>query len=133
MSDEATVRRELRDPNLAADPGDVRGDVPEVRPALAPAREGEEERKVPLFSNDESQRLRSRWESLQVGFVDEPKKSVEQADRLVTETINNLSEGFSRQHHNLEQQWHREGDVSTEDLRLALRRYRSFFERLLSL
>ena len=130
MSDEATVRRELRDPNFATE-GDGRGDVPEVR--SAPAREREEERIVPLFSNDESQRLRSRWESLQVGFVDEPKKSVEQADRLVTEAINNLSEGFSTQRHNLEQQWHREGDVSTEDLRLALRRYRSFFERLLSL
>jgi hypothetical protein len=52
----------------------------------------------------------------------EPKKSVEQADRLVTEAINNLAEGFSTQRHNLEQQWHREGDVSTEDLRLAFRR-----------
>jgi hypothetical protein len=137
MSDEVTARRELRDPNFAAEPadvsGDVRGDVPEVRPAPAPAREREEERIVPLFSNDEGQRLKSRWESLQVGFVDEPKKSVEQADRLVTDAINNLAEGFKTQRHNLEQQWHREGDVSTEDLRLAFRRYRSFFERLLSL
>jgi hypothetical protein len=131
MSDEVTVRRELRDPNSATDPGDV----PEIRRARAPAptREREEERIVPLFSNDEGQRLRSRWESLQVGFVDEPKKSVEQADRLVTEAINNLAEGFATQRHSLEQQWHREGDVSTEDLRLAFRRYRSFFERLLSL
>jgi hypothetical protein len=131
MSDEVTLRRDLREPTFGTDPGDVRGDVPEVR--SAPAREREEERIVPLFSDDESQRLRSRWESLQVGFVDEPKKSVEQADRLVTEAINNLAEGFSTQRHNLEQQWHREGDVSTEDLRLALRRYRSFFERLLTL
>lgn len=137
MSDEVTARRELRDPSFTTDPGDMRGDVPDVRPAPAPApapvREREEERTLPLFSDDESQRLKSRWESLQVGFVDEPRKSVEQADRLVTEAINNLAEGFSTQRHNLEQQWHREGDVSTEDLRLALRRYRSFFERLLSL
>jgi hypothetical protein len=133
MSDEATARRELRDPNFMRDPGDVRGDVPEVQPAPAPAREREDERIVPLFSNDEGQRLRSRWESLQVAFVDEPKTSVEQADRLVTEAISNLAEGFSTQRHSLEQQWHREGDVSTEDLRVAFRRYRSFFERLLSL
>jgi len=131
MSDEATVGRELRHPNFMTDPGDVRGDAPEIQPV--PAREREEERIVPLFSNDESQRLRSRWESLQVAFVDEPKTSVEQADRLVTEAISNLAEGFSTERHNLEQQWHREGDVSTEDLRLAFRRYRSFFERLLSL
>jgi hypothetical protein len=131
MSDEVTVRRELRVPGFVTEPGDVRGDVPEIRPA--PAREREEERIVALFSNDECQRLRSRWESLQGGFVDEPKKSVEQADRLVTEAINNLAEGFSTQRQNLEQQWHREGDVSTEDLRLAFRRYRSFFERLLSI
>jgi hypothetical protein len=95
MSDEVTVRRELRDPSFAADPGDVRGEVPEVRPA--PTREQEEERNVPLFSNDECQRLRPRWESLQVGFVDEPKKSVEQADRLVTEAINNLADEIQEQ------------------------------------
>ncbi len=100
-------------------------------PSRIPNRETEP--MLPLFSNEESQGLRSRWENLQVGFVDEPKQAVEQADRLVTEAINELSKGFSSQREKLEQQWHREHDVSTEDLRLAFRRYRSFFERLLSM
>jgi hypothetical protein len=86
-----------------------------------------------LLGGDESRNLRSRWESLQVGFVDEPRHSVEQADQLVTEAINSLSKGFSSQRERLEQQWHRDQDVSTEELRLAFRRYRSFFERLLSM
>jgi hypothetical protein len=77
--------------------------------------------------------LRSRWESLQVAFVDEPRHAVEEADRLVTETVESLSKGFAAEREKLEKQWHRGEDVSTEDLRLALRRYRSFFERLLSI
>jgi hypothetical protein len=88
---------------------------------------------VPLFSDEECQSLRSRWESLQVGFVDEPRQSVERADQLVNEAINGLAHGFSSQRERLEQQWHRDQAVSTEDLRLAFRRYRSFFERLVSM
>jgi hypothetical protein len=88
---------------------------------------------MPLFSGNDAQALRSRWETLQIGFVDEPKNSVEEADRLVSETINTLSRGFAAEREKLEAQWHRGEDVSTEDLRLALRRYRSFFERLLSI
>ena len=88
---------------------------------------------MPLFSGEECQSLRSRWESLQVGFVDEPRQSVEHADQLVNEAINGLVRGFSSQRERLEQQWHRDQAVSTEDLRLAFRRYRSFFERLVSM
>ena len=88
---------------------------------------------MPLFSANETQGLRSRWENLQVGFIDEPKHAVEEADRLVSETINALSKGFAAEREKLEQQWHRGEEASTEDLRLALRRYRSFFERLLSI
>jgi hypothetical protein len=88
---------------------------------------------VPLFSGNESDNLRSRWENVQVSFVDEPRRAVEQADRLVTETIDGLSKGFAAQRERLEQQWHRDQNVSTEELRVAFRRYRSFFERLLSM
>ncbi len=88
---------------------------------------------VPLLSDDDCRNFRSRWENLQVGFVDEPRRAVEQADRLVTDAINTLAKGFSSQREGLEQKWHREQDASTEDLRQAFRRYRSFFERLLSL
>jgi len=64
--------------------------------------------------------------------VDEPRKSVENADSLVAAAIKRLAEIFARERSSLEQQWAQGGDVSTEDLRLALQRYRSFFDRLLS-
>jgi hypothetical protein len=69
---------------------------------------------------------------VQSGFVDEPRHAVEQADGLVAETIKRLAEVFAEERSQLETQWSRGEDVSTEDLRLALRRYRSFFDRLLS-
>ncbi|MGB7730610.1 MAG: hypothetical protein WBL50_21450 [Candidatus Acidiferrum sp.] len=76
--------------------------------------------------------MRSRWENLQVGFVDEPRHAVEQADQLVSEAIHELATQFASEREKLEKQWHAGSDVSTEDLRLAFQRYRSFFERLLS-
>jgi hypothetical protein len=100
---------------------------------MAPSRTREAEPIVPLFSPDECQSLRSQWESLQAGFVDEPRQAVEQADRLVTEAIDELAKGFSSQRQGLERQWHGENEASTEDLRQAFRRYRSFFERLLAM
>jgi len=90
------------------------------------------ERATPLFPSDQAQQLRSRWESVQAGFVDEPRRSVEQADGLVAEVIKSLAETFASERSNLEQQWGRGNNISTEDLRLALQRYRSFFDRLLS-
>lgn len=86
----------------------------------------------PLFSTDETRDFRARWDAIQVGFVDEPRRSVEQADNLVAETIKRLAEVFADERQRLEGQWTRGESVSTEDLRLALRRYRSFFGRLLS-
>ena len=86
-----------------------------------------------LFSAGEAGNLRSRWESIQVGFVDEPKRSVEEADQLVAAVISHLAEGFTTKRQRLESQWDRSDDVSTEDLRCSFRRYRSIFERLLSI
>ena len=94
-----------------------------------PARE----EATPLFAHDESQSLRARWDAIQVGFVDEPRRSVEEADHLVAETMKRLAEVFSNERQGLEHEWDRGGDVSTEDLRIALRRYRSFFGRLLAI
>lgn len=68
---------------------------------------------------------------MQSAFVDEPRKAVEEGDKLVATVMRRLAEGFANERSNLENQWARGGDVSTEDLRLALRRYRSFFDRLL--
>jgi hypothetical protein len=78
------------------------------------------------------QDLRTRWSTIQTSFVDEPRGAVQQADELVASAIKRLAESFADERNNLEQQWDRGDDVNTEDLRQALRRYRSFFERLLS-
>jgi hypothetical protein len=96
-----------------------------------PGRSGEE--LSPLLSSHETGEFRSRWNTIQTSFVDEPRKTVEQADELVAEIMQRLAQSFSDQRSNLERQWERADEVSTEDLRLALRRYRSFFDRLLSL
>jgi len=97
--------------------------------AAAPARDLET---GPLFSSDEAKTFRTQWDAIQVGFVDEPRQSVEQADSLVAAAMKRLAEQFSEERSRLEKQWDRGAYVSTEDLRLALRRYRSFFGRLLS-
>jgi hypothetical protein len=86
----------------------------------------------PLFSTDETKSFRSRWDTVQGGFVDEPRQAVEQANVLVAEAMKRLAEIFAAERTRLDGQWDRGDDVSTEDLRLALQRYRSFFGRLLS-
>jgi|SRR5579863_6478922 len=86
----------------------------------------------PLFSGNEANELRAQWDAVQVGFVDEPRRAVEQADKLVAGTMKRLAEIFADERGKLEGQWEQGQNVSTEDLRLALRRYRSFFNRLLS-
>ena len=70
--------------------------------------------------------------ALQAGFVDEPRSSVEKADQLVASVIQKLAQVFADERSKLESNWSKGGEVSTEDLRQALRRYRSFFDRLLS-
>lgn len=90
------------------------------------------ERVAPLFDDAATTDLRDRWTDVQAGFVDEPRSSVERADALVAEVMKRLADSFATERKALEQQWSRGDDVSTEDLRVALRRYRSFFDRLLS-
>jgi hypothetical protein len=100
----------------------------------APATPGKSTEELsPLLSQHETGEFRSRWSSIQTGFVDEPRKTVEQADELVAEIMQRLAQSFSDQRTSLEKQWERSDEVSTEELRLALRRYRSFFDRLLAI
>ena len=87
---------------------------------------------TPLFPGEESEGLRARWKEIQTAFVDEPRKAVEQADGLVASAMKRLAEVFADERSRLEQQWDRGDNVSTEALRVALQRYRSFFDRLLS-
>lgn len=88
--------------------------------------------RAPLFAADDAQRFRQRWDSLQSSFVDQPRQTVEEADNLVSDLMQQLTAGFSEKRSNLEAQWEHGDEVSTEDLRVALTRYRSFFNRLLS-
>ena len=87
---------------------------------------------APLFPENEAGELRRRWDSVQASFVDEPRRAVEQADELVANAMKRLAETFANERAALESQWDRGDSVSTEDLRLALQRYRSFFGRLLA-
>jgi hypothetical protein len=86
----------------------------------------------PLFGPEREQDLRQRWHALQARFVDEPRETVSDADALVAELLRDLAESFDGARSRLEGQWSSGEDVSTEELRLTLQRYRSFFERLLS-
>jgi hypothetical protein len=95
-------------------------------------RKREDEETTTLFPEKETTDFRTRWTEIQTGFVDEPRRAVEQADALVAEVIKRLANSFAEERSKLEGQWGRGDDVSTEDLRVSLRRYRSFFDRLLN-
>jgi hypothetical protein len=85
----------------------------------------------PLLAGDVVQDLRSKWDRIQTGFVDDPKVAVKEADQLVSYAIKQLEESLSGACQTLVRQWDRGDNVNTEDLRLALRKYRTFFDRLL--
>jgi hypothetical protein len=86
----------------------------------------------PLLPSDQATQYASSWEQIQARFVDQPRESVEAADRLVADLMQRLAASFSEEREQLENQWDSGDDVSTEDLRVTLTRYRSFFNRLLS-
>ena len=116
---DVTREQHAQHPNVVAD-------ASTSRPAV------DSDHSTPLFSGNEADEFRHRWSDIQTGFVDEPRQAVERADALVASAIKRLAEVFAHERATLEQQWSRGNDVSTEDLRVALRRYRGFFDRLLS-
>ena len=87
----------------------------------------------PLFETNAAEKFRTRWLAIQSKFVDDPKASVKEADDLVADVIQGITNSFADRRETLEKNWNGEGEGSTEDLRQALKQYRSFFERLLSL
>ncbi len=142
--DAAKAAAESRDPEAAASPESRDRTVPVNRgvatpavgdtpagTATATARAKTDEELSPLFSSDEANNLHAKWDSVQVAFVDEPRQAVEEADRLIATTMKRLAEIFAEERQKLEHQGDKGDNVSTEDLRIALRRYRSFFTRLL--
>jgi hypothetical protein len=126
-------RAPAEDEPSTADLADREPEQPRRENNAKGARSADEDRSEPLFPADEVQDLRTRWDSIQTGFVDEPRRAVEEADTLVASAMKRLAETFADERRALEAQWDRGDDVSTEDLRVALRKYRSFFGRLLSM
>ena len=88
---------------------------------------------APLFEKDSAEKFRTRWLAIQSKFVDDPRASVQQADELVSDVIQDMTNSFAARRGAMEKVWNGGGNTSTEDLRVTLQRYRSFFERLLSL
>jgi hypothetical protein len=133
-SDLATVDRPDQANELAQPPA-----VDQVRseggfPPRDPLMGGQKavDQTTPLFAPDRARDYRSRWDTIQTGFVDEPRRAVEQADTLVAEVIQQLAKSFADERSKLEEPGSGQNTISTEDFRLALRRYRSFFDRLLT-
>jgi hypothetical protein len=108
--------------------GTVTGDASAAGATTTPADDAAR----PLLGEQELDGYRTRWQSVQVRFVDEPRDTVKEADALVAELMQRLAQTFAEERSNLESQWERGSDVSTEDLRVAMQRYRSFFDRLLA-
>lgn len=97
------------------------------------SRREKTEREGPLIAKRELEELRSRWTVIQASFVDNPRQSLQEAHGLVSSALQQIEDSFRDQQSQLEKQWSKGTDVSTEDLRVALQHYRTFFDRLLSL
>jgi hypothetical protein len=98
-----------------------------------PSASAERDEQTPLLAVDASEQFKVRWREVQADFVDDPRSAVARADELVAEVMKRVAEEFARERSGLEDQWNQDGEASTEDLRQAFQRYRSFFSRLLSL
>ncbi|MFI2200404.1 hypothetical protein ACH47Z_06385 [Streptomyces sp. NPDC020192] len=128
-----TSNTELTTEDLArteAEPESGESQEPE-RPEEPERAEKPEEREQPLIDPEKAGSYRKRWEEIQGTFVDDPKETVRSADALVAEVIKSLAETFAAHKRELEDEWSRGEDVETEGLRVALRRYRTFFNQLL--
>lgn len=135
--------REERDtaseaPQYPGESTGTRGEPPPDLPAATPVQDATpeqdaaaDERPQLLGSHDEES-FRSRWQQIQSEFVDDPRDAVHAADELVADVMQKLAATFADHKQDLEGQWTRGEQVNTEELRTALRRYRSFFNRLLT-
>jgi hypothetical protein len=119
-------------PTEAAPSLDQTADQTQVPTPTPQHAKTEESAERSLFAENALSGFRSRWDDVQSSFVDDPKDCVHKADGLVSEVVEQLTNGFSEARSRLEAQWARGEEASTEDLRLALKRYRDFFQRLLS-
>ena len=120
-----SARRVEREDRVSREVADADGD--------GAIEQHEREELAALFTPELAGDFRSRWDAVQIGFVDDPKQAVKQADELVAQVMKSLAESFSRQRSTIEGAAQGDNEASTESLRVALQRYRSFFHRLLSL
>ena len=132
--DPAEEQLTTRDVAESRRPQQVAGPKPVASERGTGEREASQsEQSTPLFPSGQLSDLRQHWGEIQTAFVDEPRRTVEQADGLVASAMKRLAEIFSEERSKLEKQWDRGDNVSTEDLRVAFQRYRAFFHRLLSM
>ena len=127
----STTRRRWTAPTPAAPPRRRQPPATAGPRAGVADEDGESGTRERLVPAERAEDYGSRWDALKGDFVDEPRRAVRQADELVGELLDELQRLFADQRRNLEQGFDHDR-ASTEDLRLALRRYRSFFDRLLS-
>jgi hypothetical protein len=130
MSDRTATEHENVEDDTRPGTADLVREAEEVE-AGSDETHAEAERE-PLFEAADRDRFGESWTTIQAAFVDDPRDAVKEADTLVAELMQRLAETFSAERSRLESQWDNDEDVSTEDLRIALQRYRSFFDRLLS-
>ena len=129
------IPREESDPFRTTEPLDYDAEQQESieqEPQNTQERQEPNPNRTAMFEANETNEFRSRWQSIQTDFIDNPRRCVERADDLVAETMKRLGQIFTDERTRLEQSWDQGDNVSTEDLRLAFQRYRSFFDRLLS-
>ncbi|NBH04081.1 hypothetical protein [Amycolatopsis sp. SID8362] len=126
---------EFREPGTGQDRGLSTADLASAgsdtaSTGTAPAESGGDVETPPLIDEEKVTGFRDRWQNVQTGFVDDPKQAVREADELVAAVISALATTFAEHKSDLEGQW-QQGEPATEELRIALRRYRSFFDQLL--
>ncbi len=124
-----------REPNLREPATPPTTPTPTAGPEGAPrwlTTAEAEEQAPPLIADTEAQDFRERWERIQAQFVDEPRQAVARADQLLDEVVRRVTDAYARARQDLAQQWNRGEQADTESLRVALRRYRSLFDRLMS-
>jgi hypothetical protein len=123
----ADIARGVDHPANEQRPNDVQAMRAQERPA------GQAEPLAALFPPQMADDFRRRWDAIQIGFVDDPRAAVHNADELVAQVLKNLAGSFADQRAEIESRMGQGGQGNTEEMRVALQRYRSFFQRLLTL
>ena len=132
MSERIDTEREGVEEDSRPSTADLVREADDIEDNRAAAVAADDRGREPLFESADRDRFSESWTTIQAAFVDDPRDAVKEADALVAELMQRLAETFADERSRLESQWDRDEDVSTEDLRIALQRYRSFFDRLLS-